>query len=131
MPDAPDGEHSTQAGTLIEGTVVALPEDPAAAAGAGEVEGAVLIVLGSAVEAPAVDVVVPVDTAPVDAEPEGPVVAAGAAGAAAAGLAVAVEAVGLGVPMARLTTPLTVTVPGVVAVCAAAGNATPSDNSTA
>jgi hypothetical protein len=76
----------------------------------------VLIALGSAVEAPAVDVAAPVDAAPVNPAPEAPVVAAGVAGAAAARLAVVVDAVGLGVPMARLTTPLTVTVPGTAVV---------------
>jgi hypothetical protein len=32
IPDAPDGGHTSQAGTLIEGTVVALPEDAEEAA---------------------------------------------------------------------------------------------------
>lgn len=32
IPDAPDGEHSTQAGTLMEGAAVAFPEDPPEAA---------------------------------------------------------------------------------------------------
>lgn len=77
----------------------------------------------------------PVDTAPVDPAPEPLVVPAGdaadVAGAAATGLAVVVDAVGLGVPMARLTTPLTVTVAGAAVVCAAAGNATASENNTA
>ena len=134
IPDAPVGGHSTQAGALIAGAAVALPEDPAEEAGDDDVERAVLVALGSAVEAAAVPVAAPADAAPVDAAPEAPVVVAGdvdVGRAAAAGLAVAVDAVGLGVPMARLTTPLTVTVPGAAAVCAAAGNATPSDNSTA
>jgi len=127
MPDAPDGEHSTQAGTLIEGAAGApgaLPEDPPAEVGDGEVERAVLVALGSAVEALAVDVVNPVDTGPVDTGPvdtaPAPTVATGDAadvdGTAAAGLAVVVDAVGLGVPMPRLTMPLTVTVPGVAVV---------------
>jgi hypothetical protein len=130
MPDAPDGEHSTQAGTLIEGAAGAagaagaLPEDPPAEVGDGEVERAVLVALGSAVEALAVDVVGPVDTGPVDTGPvdtaPAPIVATGDAadvdGTAAAGLAVVLDAVGLGVPMPRLTTPLTVTVPGVALV---------------
>lgn len=69
-----------------------------------------------------VEVVAPVDTAPVDTAPVDPapetlvVAAADVAGAAAAGLAVVVDAVGLGVPMARLTTPLTVTVAGAAVV---------------
>jgi hypothetical protein len=28
IPDAPDGGHITQAGTLVEGTEAALPDDP-------------------------------------------------------------------------------------------------------
>jgi hypothetical protein len=142
MPDAPDGEHSTQAGTLIEGAAGApgaLPEDPPAEVGDGEVERAVLVALGSAVEALAVDIVGPVDTGPVDTGPvdtgpvdtgpvdtgpvdtaPAPIVATGDAadvdGTAPAGLAVVVDDVGLGAPMPRLTMPLTVTVPGVAVV---------------
>lgn len=135
IPDAPDGEHVTQAGTLIVGVAGALPEDPPEDPPElpcdEEVDRALPVALGWLVTAWVGDVVVPVeaapvpaapeDTVPMDTVPEPPVVAAGdVAGvdgaAAAAGLAVVVDAVGFCVPMPTLTTPLTVTVPGVTAV---------------
>ena len=104
-PDAPDGEHITQAGTLPEGATTAVPEAVPAAVCDDEADRAVPVVDGAV----PVDVVVgvklvPAAAAPVGAVPEPPVVAAGGAlnvgCVAVTGLAVAGEAV----------------VPGVVAV---------------
>ena len=51
IPEAPDGEHSTHAGTLLEGAVTALPEDPLEAA-ADDVDPVLPGVLDRPPEAP-------------------------------------------------------------------------------
>ena len=87
--------------------------------------------VAGATDPPPVDVVVAVDGAP-----EVPVVVAGVvadvAGVVTAGLVAAVDdAVGEVVALPSVTTPFGVMLAGVATVCAAAGNATASDNSTA
>jgi hypothetical protein len=136
IPDAPDGEHSTQAGTLPEGATTAVPEAAPVPVCDDDADRAVPAVDGAV----PVDVVVgaelvPVAAAPVGAVPEPPVVAAGGAPdvgcVVVTGLAVAGEAVAPSVPVPRVTIPFGVTLPGVAGVCAAAGNTAASKNSTA
>jgi hypothetical protein len=121
IPDAPEGEHITQAGTLPEGATTAVPEaapaavcDDEADRAAPPVDGAVLVDVVVGADA------VPVAAAPVGAVPEPPVVAAvgvlNVDCVAAAGLAVAGEAVAPGVPVPRVTIPFGVTLPGVAGV---------------
>jgi hypothetical protein len=116
IPGAPDGEHSTQAGTLPEGARTAVPEAAPVVACDDEADRAVLAVDG-VVRAE----VVPVAVLPLDgAVPEAPVVGASDAAdvdcVAAPGLAVAGEAVAPGVLVLRVTTPFGVTLPGVAGV---------------
>jgi hypothetical protein len=122
IPEAPDGWHITHAGALLDGAVVALPEDPPEAAREDDV------VLDWLPEAPPVDGAPPVD--PV-AEP--PVVVLGVARVAVVGVT---EVVGdtadtEGPPVPSVTMPLLVTLPGVAAVCANAGKAAAIETRTA
>ena len=137
IPDAPDGEQRTQAGTLPAGARTAAPEaapdvavDDEADRAAPAADGVVTVDVVVWVE------IIPVAAPPVDTMvPEAPVVGAGDAGVVdcvgAAGLTVAGETKAPDVPVPRVTTPFGVTLPGVTAVCAAAGNATASENSSA
>ena len=118
IPGAPDGGHSSHAGTLLEGAAVAVPDDPPE-------EDDVDPLLPEALD--------PVPAAgPPDPEPvaEPPDVDPVAGVLVAAGVEVAevpfvvVVRIDVVVPVPRLTTPLCVTVPGVAAVCAEAGRAT-------
>ena len=52
IPEVPEGEHSTHAGTLLEGAVTALPEDPLEAARADDVDPVLPGVLDRPPEAP-------------------------------------------------------------------------------
>ena len=122
IPGAPDGGHSSHAGTLREGAVVAAPDDP--------------------LEEDDVDPLLPdaLDPAPAAPDPEpiteGPDVdaVAGVRVAAAAEVAgfpfVVVFRFDAVVPVPRPTTPLCVTLPGIAAVCAEAGRATAIENNT-
>lgn len=74
IPDAPEGAHSTHAGTLLEGAVTALPEDPPEAPREDDVVPMLPGVLDPLPAAPPVEPVPPAD--PV-AEP--PVVVLGVA----------------------------------------------------
>jgi hypothetical protein len=60
IPEAPGGGHSTHVGTLLDGAVVALPEDPPEAAREDDV------VLDWLPEAP---LVAPLEARPVDGAP--------------------------------------------------------------
>ena len=117
IPDAPDGGHITQAGTLVEGAEAALPDGPP-----GLVEEGALAALGDALVGPTAgaDVVAPEPAAgrivvvPAAAgDPAGAVVA----GATLAPLVVTVGAVAL---LPSVTTPVFVTLFGVAVVCARA-----------
>jgi hypothetical protein len=121
IPDAPDGGHITQAGTLPEGATTAVPEAAPAAVCDDEADRAVPAVDGTV----PVDVVFGVEVVPgaaalMGAVPEPPVVVAGDVPdvdcVAVTGLAVAGEAVVPGVPVPRVTIPFGVTLPGVATV---------------
>lgn len=121
IPDAPEGEHSTQAGTLPEGATTAVPEaapapvcDAAADRAVPAVDGTVPVDVVVGAE------VVSVSAVPMGAVPEPPVVAAGGTPdvgcVVITGLAVAGEAVAPSVPVPRVTIPFGVTLPGVAGV---------------
>jgi hypothetical protein len=118
IPEAPDGGHSIHAGTLLDGAVVALPEDPPEL---GREDDVVLDGLPEAPPEPP-----PVDGAPpADPVAEPPVVVLGVARVAAVGVTEVVgETANADVPVPSVTMPLGVTLPGVAAVCANAGKAT-------
>jgi hypothetical protein len=136
IPGAPDGGHSSHAGTLLEGAPVAAPDDPPEE---DDVDPLLPEALDPVPAAP------PPDPEPV-AEPPDVNPVAGVLVAAAVEVAevpfvvvvrgvVVVRADGVvrvnGVVPVRLTTPLRVTVPGATAVCAEAGRATAIESSTA
>jgi hypothetical protein len=126
IPEAPDGWHSTHAGALLDGAVVALPEDPPEAAPEDDV---VLDRLPEPPpEAPLVD-----EAPPVDPVAEPPVVVLGVARVAVVGVTEVVgdtaDTEGPAVP--SVTMPLLVTLPGVAAVCANAGTAAAIETRTA
>jgi hypothetical protein len=117
IPDAPDGGHITQAGTLVEGAAAALPDNPPEL-----VEEGALTALGDALVVRALDA--DVVTAEPDAAPAVVVLAAAGdpAGAVVASatlalLVVTVEAVAL---LPSVTTPPFVTLFCVAVVCARA-----------
>jgi hypothetical protein len=122
IPDAPDGEHRTQAGTLPAGATTAVPDGAPVVACGDDADRAVPAVDGVVT----VDVVVWVEVIPVAAPPvdtlvpEAPVVGAGDAAVVdcvgAAGLVAAGETKAPGVPVPRVTTPFGVTLPGGAAV---------------
>jgi len=126
IPEAPDGGHSSHAGTLLEGAEVALPEDPPELAEADEFDRA--LPRGALDTAPVVALPDPDTAEPVVDEPEvDPVAAAPVAPvdvdrAAVAGFA-KIAAVVVA-PLLSVTTPLLVTLPGTALVCARAGAAT-------
>jgi hypothetical protein len=123
IPGAPDGGHSSHAGTLLEGAAVAAPDDPP--------EGVALDPLLPTALDP-VPAPPPPDPEPVAKGPEVDPVAGLRVAAAAEVVGfpfVVVVRVDVVVPVPRLTTPLCVTLPG-VAVCAEAGRATAVANST-
>lgn len=70
IPEAPEGSHITHGGTLLEGAVTALPEDPPEAARADDVDPVLPGVLDLPPEAPPE---VPPE-APLGAPPEAPLV---------------------------------------------------------
>ena len=78
IPAAPEGSHSTHAGTLLEGVVVALPEDPPEFAREDDVAPVLPGVLdrppAAPPEVPLVD-----EAPPADPVPEPPVVVLGVA----------------------------------------------------
>ena len=123
-PGAPAGGHSSQAGTLLAGAAVAVPDDPPEE---DDLDPLLPDALDPAPAAP-----------PPDPEPiaEGPDVdaVAGVRVAAAAEVAgfpfVVVFRFDAVVPVPRPTTPLCVTLPGIAAVCAEAGRATAIENNT-
>ena len=125
IPGAPDGGHSSHAGTLLEGAAVAVPDDPPE-----EDEFDPL----RPTELDPMPAIPPPDPEPAakapDADPVAGVRVAAAAEAAGFPFVVVVR-VDVVVPVPRPTTPLRVTVPGVAAVCAEAGRATAIENSTA
>lgn len=61
IPEAPEGAHNTHAGTLLEGAVVALPEDPPEVERADEVDPVLPGVLDRLTPAPPVELAPPVD----------------------------------------------------------------------
>ena len=124
IPGAPDGGHSSHAGTLLEGAAVAAPDDPP------EEDDDPLLptALDPVPEAPPPDPE-PVAEAP-DVDPVAAVPVAAAAEVAGFPLVV-VFRIDVVVPVPRLTTPLCVTLPGVAAVCAEAGRATAIESSIA
>ena len=128
IPEAPDGEHSSHAGTLLEGAAVALPDDPPEVA-EDEFDR---VPRGAPDRAP---VVPPPDVEPVAEELEADPVAAAPVAvvdvdrAAVAGFAkLAAEVIA---PVLRVTTPPVVTPPGAAVVCARAGAATAIETSAA
>jgi hypothetical protein len=110
----------------LEGAAVALPEDPPEPTWDDGADRALPDPLGRVPTAPPVDAALPVGPAP-----EAPVVVVANVDCAAAAVLVPGAIVEAVVPVPRLTTPLRVTLPGVAAVCAEAGNAAAIDNSTA
>ena len=64
IPEAPEGGHSTHAGTLTEGAAVAPPADPPEMAPDDDTERELPVALVRPVVVPAVDVTARVDTAP-------------------------------------------------------------------
>jgi hypothetical protein len=122
IPEAPDGWHITHAGALLDGAVVALPEDPPEAV---REDDAVLDWLPEAPpEAPPAD-----ETPPVDPVAEPPVVVLGVA---VVGVTEVVgDTAGTEVLVPSVTMPLLVTLPGVAAVCANAGKAAAIETRTA
>ena len=129
IPEAPDGGHSTHAGTLLEGAVAALPEDPPEAARDDDVDPALLGVLDrlpkTPPEVPLVD-----EAAPADPVAELPVVVLAAPGVAAGVTEVVADPADVEVPVPSVTMPLRVTPPGVAVVCAHAGKAAATETST-
>ena len=129
IPEAPDGGHSTHAGTLLEGAVAALPEDPPGGARDDDVDPALLGVLDrlpkTPPEVPLVD-----EAAPADPVAEPPVVVLAAPGVAAGVTEVVADPAGAEVPVPSVTMPLRVTPPGVTVVCAHAGKAAATETST-
>ncbi len=123
IPGAPDGGHSSHAGTLLEGAVVAALDDPP---GEDDVDPLPPDALDPVPAAPPPDPE-PVAEAP-DVDPVAGVLVAAAAEVAGFPFVVVF---GIDVVVPRLTTPLRVTVPGVAAVCAEAGRATAIESSTA
>ncbi len=129
IPGAPDGGHSSHAGTLLEGAVVAALDDPP---GEDDVDPLPPDALDPVPAAPPPDPE-PVAEAP-DVDPVAGVLVAAAAEVAGlpvvvvvrVDVVVRVEVVG---PVPRPTTPLCVTLPGGAAVCAEAGRATAIENS--
>ena len=82
IPAAPEGSHSTHAGTLLEGVVVALPEDPPELAREDDVAPVLPGVLDRPPEAPTEvppDVPLVDEAPPADPVPEPPVVVLGVA----------------------------------------------------
>ena len=116
IPDAPDGGHITQAGTVPEGATTAVPEAAPVAVCDDEADRAAPAVDGAV----PVDVVVGADVVPVAAVPEPPVAAAVGVldvdCVAATGLPMAGETVAPGVPVPRVTIPFGVTLPEVAGV---------------
>ena len=123
IPGAPDGGHSSHAGTLLEGAVVAALDDPP---GEDDVDPLPPDALDPVPAAPPPDPE-PVAEAP-DVDPVAGVLVAAAAEVAGFPFVVVF---GIDVVVPRLTTPLRVTLPGVAAVCAEAGRATAIESSTA
>jgi hypothetical protein len=78
IPAAPEGSHSTHAGTLLEGVVVALPEDPPEFAREDDVAPVLPGVLDRPPEAPP-EVPLVAEAPPADPVPEPPVVVLGVA----------------------------------------------------
>jgi hypothetical protein len=78
IPAAPEGAHRTHAGTLLEGAVTALPEDPLEAARADDVAPVLAGVLDRPPEAPP-EVPLVDEAPPADPVPEPPVVVLGVA----------------------------------------------------
>jgi hypothetical protein len=78
IPAAPEGSHSTHAGTLLEGVVVALPEDPPEFAREDDVAPVLPGVLDRPPEAPP-EVPLVDEAPPADPVPEPPVVVLGVA----------------------------------------------------
>jgi hypothetical protein len=129
IPDAPRGGHNTHAGTLLDGADVAVAEDPPAPPRDDELDTAPVPLDRAPVVPPTVDVV-PADELP-NVEPVAVVEAAAPAVdcTVVAGLADVVVALVAALP--RVTTPLLVILPGWATVCAEAGAAIASENSTA
>jgi len=133
IPEAPDGGHSTHAGTLLEGAVAALPEDPPGGARDDDVDPALLGVLDRLPKTPPeVPLEVPLvdEAAPADPVAELPVVVLAAPGVAAGVTEVVADPAGAEVPVPSVTMPLRVTPPGVAVVCAHAGKAAATETST-
>ena len=137
IPKAPAGGHSSHAGTLLDGAELVVPDDPPEFARPDAVDVAPVGALDRTPPVP-VPVAVVADIEPVAGAvvvvtgevagfPEVALVAVEVAGFPEV-VIVAVEPPGL-VP--RLTTPLRVTLPGVAATCAAAGNAAAIEKTTA
>jgi len=127
IPAAPEGSHSTHAATLLEGVVVALPEDPPELAREDDVAPVLPGVLDRPPEAPPA-----AGAPPADPVAEPPVVVLGVAWVAVAGFAEIVEGPdNAELPVPSVTMPLRVTPPGVAAVCANAGQAAAIETSTA
>jgi hypothetical protein len=78
IPAAPEGSHSTHAGTLLEDVVVALPEDPPELAREDDVAPVLPGVLDRPPEAPP-EVPLVDEAPPADPVPEPPVVVLGVA----------------------------------------------------
>jgi hypothetical protein len=161
MPDAPEGGHSTHAGTLLDGVDVALAEDPPELPRDDEFDrapvppdGPLVIPLDPVRLAPLEPVpALPLDPVPLippDVVPALPLTV----GAVAVDELPAVDPLGvmpvvapavdcpgmagfgdvtvaLGAALPSETTPLLVMLPGVVTVCAKAGAAKPSEKNTA
>jgi len=125
IPGAPDGGHSSHAGTLLEGAVVAALDDPP---GEDDVDPLPPDALDPVPAAPPPDPE-PVAEAP-DVDPVAGVLVAAAAEVAGFPFVVVFRFDAV-VPVPRLTTPLSVTLPGIAAVCAEAGRATAIENNTA
>ena len=137
IPEAPDGEHSTHAGTLLEGAVTALPEEPPEEALDVDVDP---VLLGAPDRLPEPPPEVPpevppelplVDGAPPAEPADDPPVVVLAVAAAAGVMDVVGDTADPEVPVPSVTMPLLVTLPGVAAVCANAGTAAAMETSTA
>jgi hypothetical protein len=133
IPEAPDGEHSTHAGTLLEGAVTALPEEPPEEALDVDVDP---VLLGAPDRLPEPPPEVPPDVPLVDGAPpaepaDDPPVVAFAAAAAAGVTEVVEDPADSEFPVPSVTMPLLVTLPGVAAVCANAGKAAAIETSIA
>jgi hypothetical protein len=138
IPDAPEGGQRIHAGTLLDGAVVAVAEDPPELARDDELETAPITVERVPVAPldPVLAIPPTVDAVFVDELPNVaplavvvPVVAPAVDCTGIAGLGDVVVALGAALP--RVTTPLLVMLPGVVTVCAEARAAIASENSNA